>query len=79
MPAAAKVLHLADRRTRNREAVKRHRARERKNQALATVTIDASVLDMLVATGWLTDAEASDMTLVGRAISEMLKDAAKRS
>jgi hypothetical protein len=48
-----------------------------KGQALAKgVTYDAAVLDMLVDTGYLTEAEAQDGKLINQAITELLRDAA---
>jgi hypothetical protein len=56
----------------------RHRARVKAGIACTTVEYSAEVLDLLVRLGWLTEPEASDRDAVGRAIGELIRDAARR-
>jgi hypothetical protein len=46
-------------------------------RACCTVAYDATILDMLVAMGQILDAETDDTKEVGKAISEMLAEAAQ--
>jgi hypothetical protein len=54
------------------------RQRQRDGVACYTVTIDGSVIDMLVRLGWLRDDEATDKRQVSRAIAELLADTARK-
>jgi hypothetical protein len=57
---------------------KRFRRRQKAGVAVALVEFDGAVIDFLVKTHWLADAEASDRSIVARAITAMLADAARR-
>jgi hypothetical protein len=58
-------------------ASKRRRARAKACQAVASVTYDGAVLDLLVRAQWLPEASVGDREAVGAAISRMLADSAK--
>ena len=58
--SAASVLAPADRRRRNREAVRRWRARERTQQAASWCDYDDRVLDMLIRRKYLSENESGD-------------------
>jgi hypothetical protein len=61
------------------ERQRRCRLRRRNGQGVyAGVTADSDVLDMLVALGWLRDADAVDPQAVAAAISAMLKASSSR-
>jgi hypothetical protein len=63
-------------RARRRLATAQCRERVKKHQALAKVTIDGAIIGMLIRTGWLSEAEATNNKSIGRALTEMLRDAA---
>jgi hypothetical protein len=80
-PREKPMLQLApDRKRRaDRERQRRCRALRRQGRAAYTVVIDGDVIGMLVALGWLRDADATDPQCVARAIGALLADAAKKS
>jgi hypothetical protein len=51
------------------------RARQRDGRAVYPVTVDAAVIDLLVACGYLADAATGDRQQVSRALSEIMRDA----
>ena len=56
----------------------RYRPRQAEGRAVYSVEVGPEVLDLLVATRWLPETDASDRQAVGAAIRELLKDAARR-
>jgi hypothetical protein len=63
----------ATRRARDR----RYRERVRSCRAVALVEYDASVLDLLLRTGWASEAELGDARAVGEALGRMLAASAR--
>jgi hypothetical protein len=57
---------------------KRFRRRRKAGIAVATVEFDSSVVDFLVKTRWLAPDESHDRDSIGKALSRMLADAARR-
>jgi hypothetical protein len=57
-------------------ASKARRARAKACEAVASVVDGGDVLDLLIKTGWLAEAAASDRRAVGLAISRLLQDTA---
>jgi hypothetical protein len=58
---------------------KRYRRRHADGRAVARgVEYDADVLDLLIALGWLREGEADDPKQVGRAITALMEDTAKK-
>lgn len=55
----------------------RYRLRLRHGEACASVTYDHRVVDFLIRTEWLTEAEADDRQAVGLAIGRLLRASAK--
>jgi hypothetical protein len=51
----------------------RLRLRQREHRACCTVEVDELVLDFLVRTGWLAEADAADAQAIGRAVTAMLR------
>jgi hypothetical protein len=62
------------RRIRRRRATRECRDRQRRGRAVATVEYDANTLDLLIRHRYLTDRQATDKRLVGRAIAQLLRD-----
>jgi hypothetical protein len=56
---------------------KRYRSRQRDRLAIAPVTYDAVVIELLIATQWLAERDAADRRKVGLAIGRMLAASAK--
>jgi hypothetical protein len=75
MPAAANAVKRKPKSGYTR--LRDYRARRRNGEAIATVTYGPKVLDLLLAAGWLREADAGDRTRVGAAIAAMLADASK--
>jgi hypothetical protein len=71
------MLARADRRASVREAVRRHRERERNYQAMYKVIVDGRVLNMLVKRGYVLDNETCDADEVSQAIALFLSDHAE--
>jgi len=66
------------RRSSNRsERNKRYRARQRAGAICVNVEINASVIDFLCATHWLTETDAADAAKIGVAIKLCLETAAR--
>jgi hypothetical protein len=61
-----------------RERQKRHRVRQTCGQVIYPVTVDGSVIDLLIRLGWLRDDDAINPRCVSEAIGAMLGDAARR-
>jgi hypothetical protein len=55
----------------------RYRERVRQGRACCSVEFDGEVLSFLIRHHWLSEAEASDPQAVGRAIGEVIADAAR--
>jgi hypothetical protein len=55
-----------------------YRRRIKAGLIVAPVEVDSAILDLLCRTGWLAESGASDKAAVGRAISEILRDASTR-
>jgi hypothetical protein len=53
------------------------RARQRNGQAVYEVTVDGSVLDMLVRLRWLLEGQTGDRRQVAKAIAAMLAEASQ--
>ena len=54
-----------------------YRQRVRTGLRAAPVEYDADLLDFLIRTGWLADADAGDKHKIGTAISAVMRDAAR--
>jgi hypothetical protein len=63
---------------RRASAQRRYRQRQRDGRAVYRVEVDGEVVALLIRTRWLAEADAGDKQAVGRAISAMISDAAKR-
>jgi hypothetical protein len=57
---------------------RRYRRRLRDGTMPVTVDIDASVVSMLVETGWLGESDSGERTKIAEALSAMLLDAAAK-
>jgi len=57
---------------------KRFRQRRKAGVAVAPVEYDAAVVDFLVRTHWLPPDELHDRASIGKALSAMVSDAARR-
>jgi hypothetical protein len=67
------------RRQRRREQQRRHRERERAGVTMVMVTVDGSIINMLVRTHWLNpEREVHTSAEIADAIAAMLQDAGKR-
>ena len=62
---------------RTRENVRACRTRQKKGLAQHTVEVDATVYELAIRTGYITESEAMDKRLMDKALSLMLMDAAK--
>jgi hypothetical protein len=67
----------AARRAKVREAVARHRERQKNCQAMYRVVVDGRVLNMLVTRGYVLDHETCDANEVSQAIALFLSDHAE--
>jgi hypothetical protein len=67
-----------DQRERRRLAQREYRRRFDAGKWIEPVEIDADVIEMLIATGWLKQTEREDHKRIGVAISAMMAEAAKR-
>jgi hypothetical protein len=63
-------------RARRRDATRRRRQRARKGEAVALVTYNGRILDLLERTHHLTDCDTRDRHKVGEAITRLLEEAA---
>jgi hypothetical protein len=54
-----------------------YRARQRNGRIVAPVEADADVVGFLIRTKWLAESDAHDRRAIGRAITAVMKDAAK--
>jgi len=70
------MLDQTDRRERARLALRRHRERVRNHEAMYRVTINAAVIDMLVAHGYVGDDETNDTLEMAKGISLFLAEVA---
>ena len=61
----------------NREAQARWRVNDKRARVCYIVACDSDVLDMLVGMGQILDTETGDDKIVGKAISDMLAEAAQ--
>jgi len=79
MPPAKVVQLHPDRaaaiRARKHAATARCRRRQRKGCAICTVEYDGAIVDLLIALGEITQAEAADKKLVAKAITATLRRA----
>jgi hypothetical protein len=57
---------------------RRFRQRRAAGRAVYQVELGGEELDLLIRTGWLTEAELCDRLVVGAALSRMIADAARR-
>jgi len=57
---------------------KRFRQRRKRGGAIALVEFDCAVVDFLIKNLWLAETECADRDAVGKAIGELIKDAARR-
>jgi hypothetical protein len=57
---------------------RRYRQRLRDGEMTVAFQIDAEVIDLLIRSGWLSEAEADNRAAIGRAVSAMLRDSARR-
>ena len=60
------------RRARNRQLLREHRERERRGLAVYHVIIDSAMLDLLIAEGFLADAQVTDKAMVSAALGRYL-------
>jgi hypothetical protein len=67
------------RRARCRARVQTHRRRLSRGEAIALVTYNGSVVDLLVRSGWISDVGACDRRSIGLAISNLLNDIAENA
>jgi hypothetical protein len=72
---------MLDRPTRDRRQAatrrqRRYRRRQRDGSMPITIDVDGPIVAMLVATGWLREADAGDRAKIAAAVTAMLKDAA---
>src|SRR5262245_19064223 len=57
---------------------RRHRQRAKAGRACYVIELDGEGLSFLIRTGWLLEGEADDRQAIGRALSAMVQDAARR-
>ena len=74
-PARQRQADARRERARNRDRA--YRKRQAAGVMTCTVEVDGEVLNFLIATRWLGEGEVGDKAKVGKAISRMLKDAAR--
>jgi hypothetical protein len=70
--------YRAYRREKRRLATKACRERQSKGRAITSIEYDDLIIALLVALGEITEAEAVDKKLVGKAITNTLRRAARR-
>jgi hypothetical protein len=68
----------ADRRHTASARQRRYRRRLRDGAVPVMVDVSAAILTMLVATGWLAEADSGDRWKIGEALSAMLKNTAQK-
>jgi len=69
---------MLDRPKKGRERWRRYRERRQAGLACTQVQYDADVIELLIATHWLSEAHAADRRAVGIAIGRMLAASAKK-
>ena len=66
-----------DRRSARRERRRRYERRQREGRLVVSVELGQTVIDGLVAIGWLREANSADARRIGAAIEVMLADTFK--
>jgi hypothetical protein len=61
-----------------RDRQRRYRQRAARGERVAPAPYDGEVLELLIATGWLTECDAGDRRMVGLAIGRLLAASARR-
>jgi hypothetical protein len=77
-PPAVRKRKRETTRERRRLAQREYRRRLDAGRITVAVEIDAAVVEMLVASRWLPDGDSADRKQIGKALSAMVAEAAKR-
>ena len=67
-----------DKRERRRLAQRRYRQRADHGCTIVQVEINAQIVEMLIASRWLTEGDCGDRGKIGAAVGAMITEAAKR-